>query len=185
MLVTAKIHTCARAYFHVDTDWRLEFCKFKQKFTHSFLLCHVHNMKGFGFLWGRRNILATSISKNLDNPSWQTKSWCAKLKTFPWKFDLLMHLLSLGADSSFTSLCGGLAWSRLRWTWLNLLTATCGSQSTCNPGYSGSHVFWKWVIGPSSCSGPQLCYCANGLYIDIPFFMAHTIFKIPNSTRSL
>lgn len=30
------------------------------------------------------------------------------------------------------------------------------------------HVLWKWVIGPSSCSGPKPCHCTNGLYIDIP-----------------
>lgn len=132
------------------------------------MLHHGHYMREVFVFYGGTQHITTSLSKNFDAPPWQTKSWCAKLKTLPWKFDLLVHLLALGVGSSFTSSSGGLAWSRLGWRRLNLLTATCDSQSTCNPGNPGSHPLWKWVIGPSSCSGPQLCYCANGLYIDIP-----------------
>lgn len=129
----------------------------------------MHNTKEVLVFMGQAQHSHTlKYQKNLDASPWQTQSWFVQLKTFPWKFDLLVHLLSRGVESSFTSSSGGLAWSRLRRRWLNSLTATCDSQSTCNPGNPGSHVLWKWVIGPSSCSGPPLCYCANGLYIDIP-----------------
>lgn len=148
------------------------------------MLHYLHSIKEFCFFFAVFGASAQH-TRNLGCSTLTEQILMRKnLKTSPRKFDLLVHLLSPGVDSGFTSSSGGLAWPRLRRRWLNLLTAICGSQSTCNPGNPGCPVLSKLVIGNSSCSGPQPATALMDFILTFLFY-GRAIFKIPNSTRSL
>lgn len=149
----ACVPVCLCELFCAVADWRLDFWEKKER---------VFVFHGVGATYSP--LYRISRTRRLHF----SKGW-AKLKTFPWSLtywctccpqalipvDLLGHVSDLDGEA---------CWRQF-----------CGPQATCYPGNPGCPVLWKWFVGNSSCSGPQLAPALMDFILTFLFYGPHHI----------